>query len=95
MRFMPQKTSFSNISKISTGSYHSLFQNTKGEIFACGNNRAGQCGLGHFGSPQLTPILIPNLPSNIVHFICGSRHNLFLDSEGNVFSVGVWPTRSW
>ena len=83
----PQKTSFSNISKISAGSYHSLFQNNKGEIFACGHNMSGECGLGHFDS-QLTPSLIPNLPSNIVQFICGYRHSLFLNSEGNVFSVG-------
>ena len=87
-RLMPQKTSFSNISKISAGFIHSLFQNNKGEIFACGNNIEGQCGLGHFNSPQITPNLILNLPSNIVQFICGFYHSLFLDSEGNVFSVG-------
>ena len=87
-RSNPQKTPFSNISKISTGSYHSLFQNNKGEIFSCGHNNVGQCGLGHFNSPQITPSLIPNLPSNIVQFVCGSWHSLFLDSEGNVFSVG-------
>ena len=87
-RSKPQKTSFSNISKISTGYNYSLFQNNKGEIFACGNNRQGQCGLGHFNSPQITPSLIPNVPSNIVHFVCGSHQNLFLDSEGNVYSVG-------
>ena len=84
----PQKTSFSNISKISTGSYHSLFQNYKGEIFSCGYNYQGQCGLGHFNSPQITPSLILNVPLNIVHFVCGSHQNLFLDSEGNVYSVG-------
>ena len=84
----PQKTSFSNISKISTGIFHSLFQNDKGEIFSCGYNEDGECGLGHFNSPQITPSLILNLPSNIVQFVCGSHHNLFLDSEGNVFSVG-------
>ena len=87
-RLMPQKTSFSNISKISGGWYHSLFQNNKGEIFACGYNKEGQCGLGHFNSPQIIPSLILNLPSNIVHFVCGGLHSLFLDSEGNVFSVG-------
>ena len=54
----------------------------------CGDNEKGQCGLGHFNSPQITPSLILNLPPNIVQFICGSRHSLFLDSEGNVFSVG-------
>ena len=87
-RSNPQQTSFSNISKISAGFYHSLFQNNKGEIFACGNNNSGQCGLGHFNNPQITPSLIPNLPSNIAQFVCGSYHNFFLDSEGNVFSVG-------
>ena len=87
-RSKPQQTSFSNISKISTGVYHSLFQNNKGEIFACGCNEDGQCGLGHFNHPQITPSLILNVPSNIVHFVCGDSQNLFLDSEGNVFSVG-------
>ena len=87
-RSKPQKTSFSDISKISAGYDHSLFQNDKGEIFACGVNQYGQCGLGHFNDPQITPSLIPNLPSNIVHFACGEYQSLFLDSEGNVFSVG-------
>ena len=45
-RSKPQKTSFSNISKISAGCDHSLFQNDKGEIFSCYNHH-GQCGLGH------------------------------------------------
>ena len=90
-RLIPQKTSFSNILKISAGYLHSLFQNNKGEIFACGFNEDGQCGLGHFNHPQITPSLIStvlNLSLNIVHFICGGGQNLFLDSEGNVFSVG-------
>ena len=87
-RSKPQKTSFSNISKISAGYYYSLFQNNKGEIFSCGNNQYGQCGLGHFNDTQITPSLIPNAPSNIIQFVCGAFQNLFLDSEGNVFSVG-------
>ena len=83
-----QKTSFSNISKLSTGWAHTLFQNDKGEIFSCGYNLEGQCGLGHYDYPQITPSLILNVPSNIIHFVCGSHHNLFLDSEGKVFAVG-------
>ena len=77
-----------DISQISTGYFHSLFRNYKGEIFACGYNNYGECVLGHFNSPQITPSLILNAPSNIVHFVCGYHQNLFLDSEGNVFSVG-------
>ena len=87
-RSKPQKTSFSTISKISAGAVHSLFENNKGEIFSCGDNEKGQCGLGYFTSPQIIPSLIYNLPSNIVQFVCGYYHSLFLDSEGNVYSVG-------
>ena len=82
-----QKTSFSNICKLSAGGNHSLFENNKGEIFSCGSNHYGQCGLGHFDH-QIAPSLIPNAPPNIVHFVGGLYHTLFLDSEGNVFSVG-------
>ena len=84
----PQKSSFSNIAKISTGWTHSLFQNDKGELFACGNNQYGQSGFGHFSNFEITPSLIPNAPPNIVQFLCGYNHSLFLDSEGNVYSVG-------
>ena len=84
----PQKTSFSNISKISTGNNHSLFQNDKGEIFSCGYNENGECGLGHFNDTQIKPSLILNLPPNIIQFVCGFGYSLFLDSEGNVYSVG-------
>ena len=87
-RSKPQKTSFSNITKISSGYSYSLFQNDKGEIFSCGYNEGGECGLGHFDHPQITPSLILNAPSDIVQFVCGYNHSLFLDSEGNVFSVG-------
>ena len=84
----PQQISFSNILKTSAGCCHSLFQNNNGEIFTCGHNELVACGLGHFNSPQITPSLILNAPSNIVQFVCGYHHSLFLDSEGNVFSVG-------
>ena len=67
----PQKSPFSNILKISAGFRHSLFQNIKGEIFACGDNKHGACGLGHFNHPQIIPSPIPNATSNIVQFVCG------------------------
>ena len=87
-RLIPQKTPNSNISKISAGHNHSLFQNYNGEIFVCGNNQYGECALGHVIHPQITPILIPDAPANVVQFVGGYHHSLFLDSEGNVFSVG-------
>ena len=83
-----QETSFSNISKISAGGHHSLFQNYKGEIYGCGRNNSGEVGLGHFNHPQITVSPILNQPENIVQFCCGYQQSYFLDSRGNVFSVG-------
>ena len=71
MELKPQKTSFSNISKVSlVGDSHN-FKTIK-EKYLWGN-LFGECGLGHFNfdSPQITPSLILNSPSNIVHFVCG------------------------
>ena len=82
------RTAFSNISKVALGASHSLFQNKKGEIYSCGFNKNGECGLRHLESPN-TPTLIPNLPPNIMQFVCGPHHSLFLDLEGNVYSVGL------
>ena len=86
-QFKYQQTAFSNISKISLGGNRSFFQNEKGEIYSCGLNSNGELGLGH--SDDTAPVtLIPNLPSDIIQFICGFNQTLFLNSEGNVFSVG-------
>ena len=38
-----------NIIAISaSGSDHSLFLNNEGKVYCCGNNDAGQLGLGHY-----------------------------------------------
>ena len=86
-RFQP--TQFSNISMVSLGLHYSLFQNEQGEIYSCGSNNFGELGLGSNIHPQIAPTLIPNLPPNIVQFVCGVSHTLFLDLEGNVFSAGA------
>ena len=80
-----KKTSFSNVSKISAGYDHSLFQIDE-KIFACGSNSTGELGLGH-NSNQIGPCVI-NAPLNIMDITCGCHHSLFLDTEGNVYSVG-------
>ena len=83
-----QKTSFTDISIISVGGFNICFQTNKGKIYACGKNSNGELALGHFCATQITPTLIPNIPKNIVQFVCGYYHSLFLDVDGNVFSVG-------
>lgn len=88
----PQKTSYNNISNISTGFHYTLFQNSKGEIYGCGLNEFGQLGLGYCDKPpHNNPFgvnLIPNQPPNVIQFCSGSDHSLFLDTQGNVYGVG-------
>ena len=87
-QLQPQQTKFSNISNISASSYHSMFRNDNGEIFGCGANRFGQLGLGHNNSPQIEVCQISYQPPNIIQFCSGKNNSLFLDADGNVFSVG-------
>lgn len=84
---LPQQTKFSDISHICAGGYFSLFQNKEGLIYGCGSNSNGELGLGHEASSQVEVCLIPS-PPNILTFCCGYSHVLYLDEEGNVFSVG-------
>ena len=86
-RHLPKQTSFSGILKISCGGIHSFFQDYSGKIYGCGSNAAGQLGSGLDLKFQIKACLIQNQP-NIVQFCCGFYHSLFLDVEGNVYSVG-------
>ena len=83
-----QQTLFSDILKLSLGYAHTLFENSKGEIFSCGYNGNGELELGCSDDSIITPTLIPNLPPKIIQFVCGIHQSLFLDVDGNVFSVG-------
>ena len=84
----PQQTLFSNILQISAGGEFSFFQNDKGEIYGCGNNFFGQLGLGFNEEYTIKPCLLFNQPPNIVKIFAGNHHSLFLDIDGNIFSVG-------
>lgn len=84
---IPYQTAFSNVTQISAGHHYSLFlQNT--QIYGCGSNEDGQLGLGHKKSTQIKVCPIVNQPPQIMEFCAGKIHSLFLDIEGNVYSVG-------
>ena len=83
----PQQTAFSDIVRVSAG-YHSLFQNDKDEIYGCGSTTFEQLAFRNKNS-QITVSKYKNHPPNIIQFCSGYDHLLFLDSEGNVFSIGA------
>lgn len=83
----PKQTLFSNIVKISAGLPHSFFQDDLGNIFGCGDNSLGQLGEYHDGI-HYDPVQLNEYPLHIIQFCSGSSHSLFLDNEGNVYSIG-------
>ena len=84
---LPKKIrNIKNIKLISSGSYHSLFLDVSGLVWACGNNKYGQLGLGDTRNRAL-PQKILTLPK-IANLSAGGGYSLFLDEQGNPWSCG-------
>eukprot|EP01084_Bolivina_argentea_P284831 488257_1 len=79
------------IIKIKTGYVHSLFLAANGEIWSCGANENGQCGLGiHLGETSV-PIIIEYFVNNkikIKDIVCGESHCLAIDEDYDLWSWG-------
>ena len=86
------------ITKFSVGSYHSLFLDTNGYVYSCGEGSHGRLGHGNT-SNKYTPTLIETYIDyngininytniTISQVSAGSYHSLFLDTNGYVYSCG-------
>ncbi|XP_077302046.1 protein RCC2 [Arctopsyche grandis] len=74
----------------STGRNHTLFLTDSGVVYACGDNRNGQCGIGTIQIKQLTtPTKIRYRGPPIVKVACGGDFSMILDAEGGLHSFGL------
>ena len=80
------------INKIGCGSYHSLFLETNGNLWSCGNNEYGQCGDNKMGLRHVYNLKrIKYFEMNkivIIDFCCGFHHNLAICNKGLLYSWG-------
>jgi alpha-tubulin suppressor-like RCC1 family protein len=85
------------IKDIACGMRHSLFLDTTGKAYSCGNNDRYQLGIGSYTTTNIgpakfcTPILIQELVTNnkiITSIACGGSHSIFLDSNCLVYTCG-------
>jgi alpha-tubulin suppressor-like RCC1 family protein len=89
---MPEHiTYFSDIQILSgsAGSFHTILLDTKGKVYAFGNNKYGQLGISLDNDIVATPELIAyfdDIPIKSVS--CGATHTIFLDTRGKVYSTG-------
>lgn len=75
-----------NIISIAIGRLHGLMLTIRGEVYAFGNNKYGQLGLGD-NDDREDMVLIPNL-SNIIAIAVGYEHSLILTDNEEVYAFG-------
>ncbi|KAK4337317.1 hypothetical protein RND71_043603 [Anisodus tanguticus] len=69
------------------GRNHSLFLTDSG-VFACGDNKMGQCGVGNQNPNITTPTKINYNGKKVEKMACGGDFSMILDSSGSVYSFG-------
>lgn len=73
---------------VDCGNYHSICQNSEGNLFSFGANPFGQLGLGDgdfigYFVPQKIPFF-----AEIYQLSCGQNHTMCLDVKGNLWGFG-------
>ena len=78
------------ITKVACGCRYTMFLDSTGKVYSCGDNGWGQLGQGN--TTQLlepTQITSTNISTQIItNIVCGSNHTLFVNSTGRVYSCG-------
>jgi alpha-tubulin suppressor-like RCC1 family protein len=79
------------ITAIAAGSNHSLALDSRGVVWAWGDNSSGQLGIGSFplGTPPFiaTPVTFPETVK-VTAIAAGGRHTLAIDSNGTLWTWG-------
>lgn len=78
-----------NIIQAACGRNHSLFLTDTGTVYACGDNKNGQCGVGNSSPTILTPTRINYRGPPIIKVGCGGEFSVILDIKGNLHSFGL------
>jgi len=78
-----------NIISAACGRNHTLFLTDLGTVYACGDNKSGQCGVGNACATILKPTRINYGGPSIVKIACGAEFSVILDIKGNLYTFGL------
>ncbi|RZF41072.1 hypothetical protein LSTR_LSTR002704 [Laodelphax striatellus] len=70
------------------GRNHTLFLTDRGIVYACGDNKMGQCGSGNGAQEHLTAVRVRYKGPPIVKVVCGADFSVILDCKGMLHSFG-------
>nr|CAH7730683.1 unnamed protein product [Callosobruchus chinensis] len=78
-----------NVIGAACGRNHTLFLTDTGTVYACGDNRSGQCGVGNLQPQILTPTRINYRGPPIIKVGAGAEFSVILDVKGGLHSFGL------
>lgn len=81
-----------NIVQAAAGAKHSLFLTDEGAVYACGENKNGQLGIGtRYAKRDIItkPMKIDYNGAPIVQIGCGGEFSAILDINGNLYTFGL------
>ncbi|XP_036320932.1 protein RCC2 homolog isoform X4 [Rhagoletis pomonella] len=78
-----------NIVEVACGRHHSLFLTDTGTVYACGENKSGQCGIGNTQPVVNIPTPINYRGPPIIRIGCGAEFSAILDIKGNLHTFGL------
>ncbi|XP_045541786.1 protein RCC2 homolog [Papilio machaon] len=78
-----------NVIHAAAGRNHSLFVTDTGAVYACGDNKCGQCGIGNTTAQVLEPTRVRHAGAPIVKVGCGAEFSMILDCNGTLHSFGL------
>lgn len=70
------------------GRNHTLFLTSRGQVYACGSNKLGQCGVGKIDPNILTAKKLKYSGPPIIKIGCGADFSMILDIKGGLHSFG-------
>lgn len=71
------------------GRNHTLLLTDRGSVFACGDNKSGQCGVGNTTAVLHTPSRISFKEGKVVKVACGAEFSMIVDKKGYLYSFGL------
>lgn len=77
-----------NIIHAAVGRHHTLFVTDTGTVYACGDNKCGQCGIGNTTPQVLKPTRV-RYKAPVIKVGCGAEFSMILDCNGHLHSFGL------
>lgn len=78
-----------NVVQAAVGRHHTLFLTDTGTVYACGENKSGQCGVGNSHPIINVPTPINYRGPPIIRIGCGAEFSVILDIKGNLHTFGL------